>query len=363
MYSRFVTKHSAIALRSPPAGDLRPAKVIVNGRCAFSSDLAQFTGTAPESSGDKDQGNIRVLGWCPVVQTVPIPPLATGIDLAPQERSMSKMKLLLASALWVALIDVPTYAAPTVPSMSQVHAVTLAQWHRGGGGWRRGGWGWGPWPWIGLGVVAGAIIADQAYRPHPGHYYDEGPYDGPYYYPSDYRGDPRTICAQNFRSFEWRSGYYTTYSGERRLCPYLREAALAPDAAPYVDARRPPPGADYYGEPGPPPGARPPGATPYNAAVPPPQSADPYGDPGPPPQGAVRPPLGATPYNAAVPLRQSADPYSDPGPAPQRAARGAMPYNSNAAPPPQGPAPYGDASPGDDDEGPPRDAGEPPGPR
>ena len=71
-------------------------------------------------------------------------------------------------------------------------------------------------------MVAGAIIADQAYRPHPGHYYDEGPYDGPYYYPSDYRGDPRAICAQNFRSFDWRTGYYTTYSGERRLCPYLK---------------------------------------------------------------------------------------------------------------------------------------------
>ena len=231
---------------------------------------------------------------------------------------MSKMKLLLASALSVALIEVPTYAAPTVPSMSQVNGVTLAQWHRGGGGWRRGGWGWGPWPWIGLGVVAGAIIADQAYRPHPGHYYDEGPYDGPYYYPSDYRGDPRTICAQNFRSFEWRSGYYTTYSGERRLCPYLREAALAPDAAPYVDARRPPPGADYYGEPGPPPGARPPGATPYGTA-PPPQAADPYADARQPPPDNGRP-LHTTPY-------------------------------SDEAPPPQGAPPYGDA-PGDDEEGP-----------
>ena len=229
---------------------------------------------------------------------------------------MSKLKLLLASALSVALIDVPTHAAPSVPSMSKVHGITLTQWHRGGGGWRRGGWGWGPWPWIGLGVVAGAIIADQAYRPHPGHYYDEGPYDGPYYYPSDYRGDPRTICAQNFRSFEWRSGYYTTYSGERRLCPYLKEAALAPDAAPYVDARRPPPGPDYYVEPGPPPGARlPPGATPYGTA-PPPQAADPYADARRSPPDTGRPP-----------------PYSD------------------EAPPPQGAPPYGDA-PGDDEEGP-----------
>ncbi len=232
---------------------------------------------------------------------------------------MSKMKLLLASTLSVALVGAHAYGAPSIPSVPQVNGIKLVQWHRGGGGWRRGGRGWGPWPWIGLGVVAGAIIADQAYRPHPGHYYDEGPYDGPYYYPSDFRGDPREICLQNFRTFQWRTGYYTTYSGERRLCPYLREAALAPDAAPYpyIDARRPPPGADPYGQPLPPPQAavRQPSAT-LHSAAPPPQSADPDADAGQPPSDTGRPP-----------------PYSD------------------AAPPSQGAAPYGDA-PGDDDEGP-----------
>ena len=239
---------------------------------------------------------------------------------------MSKMKLLLASTLSVALVGAHAYGAPSIPSVPQLHGIKLVQWHRGGGGWRHGGgWGWGPWPWIGLGVVAGAIIADEAYRPHPGHYYDQGPYDGPYYYPSDYRGDPRSICAQNFRSFEWRTGYYTTYSGERRLCPYLREAALAPDAAPYpyIDARRPPPSADPYGQPLPPPqgAVRPPSAT-LHSAPPPPPSADPDADAGRPPSDTGRPP-----------------PYSD------------------AAPPSQGAAPYGDA-PGDDDEGP-----LPPGPQ
>ncbi len=236
---------------------------------------------------------------------------------------MSTLKLLLASALSTALI-VPSHATSAVPSLAQVHGVTLAQWHRGGRGWRRGGgWGWGLWPFVGFGaaVVAGAIIADQAYRPHPGHYYDEGPYDGPYYYPSDYQGDPRTICAQNFRSFEWRTGYYSTYSGEQRLCPYLREAALAPDVAPYpyVEGRRPPPGADpYYGEQTPPPPGppRPPGATPYGA--PPPQAADPYADAGRPPSDYGTP---------------GAEPYNDEGP------------------PPQGQAPYGNA-PSDDEEGP-----------
>ena len=94
--------------------------------------------------------------------------------------------------------------------------------------------GWNPLAWLGLGagVVAGAIIADEAYRPHPGHFYDEGPYDGPYYYSANYSGDPREICAQNFRSFDWRTGYFTTYSGERRLCPYLREAGPPPESPP-----------------------------------------------------------------------------------------------------------------------------------
>src|SRR5688572_23269500 len=44
---------------------------------------------------------------------------------------------------------------------------------------------------IGLGVgVLGAIIASEAYRPRPGYYYDDEAYDGPYYAPSGYSGDP-----------------------------------------------------------------------------------------------------------------------------------------------------------------------------
>jgi hypothetical protein len=201
---------------------------------------------------------------------------------------MSTLKLLLASALSVALV-VPGHAASKVPSTPAVHGVTFAQWHRGGWGWRHGGgWGWGAWPWIGLGFVAGAIIADEAYRPHPGHYYDESPYNGPYYYPSDYRGDPREICLQNFRTFQWRTGYYTTYSGERRLCPYLREAALAPD----TDKRLGPYGAPQAPSPN---TARPPSATLHSAA--PPQSLDPDADTGRPPpyKDAASPPQSAAP--------------------------------------------------------------------
>lgn len=83
--------------------------------------------------------------------------------------------------------------------------------------YRRGNFGVG----LGLGIIGGAIIANEAYRPRRGYYYDDYTYDGPYYFPSGYRGDPRVVCAENFRSFEWRTGLYTTYSGEKRLCPYL----------------------------------------------------------------------------------------------------------------------------------------------
>ena len=140
---------------------------------------------------------------------------------------MMMSKPLVTSGI-VALLAIGTaQAAPLMQRPYEPNAVSQVQWHRS---WGHGGWGWGPWAWLGLGagVVAGAIIADEAYRPHPGHYYDEGPYDGPYYYPANYRGDPREICAQNFRTFEWRTGLYTTYSGEKRLCPYLRDEGPPP---------------------------------------------------------------------------------------------------------------------------------------
>ena len=124
-------------------------------------------------------------------------------------------------------------AAPSAPAAAAAvraeaaGGVTQVQW---GWGYRRYPYyrgyrrGWGPAPWLGLGagLVVGSIIANEAYRPRRGYYYDDYAYDGPYYYPSGYAGDPRRICAQNFRSFEWDTGLYTTYGGERRLCPYLR---------------------------------------------------------------------------------------------------------------------------------------------
>jgi BA14K-like protein len=34
--------------------------------------------------------------------------------------------------------------------------------------------------------------------------------------------DARSLCASRFKSFEWDTGLYTTYGGNKRLCPYLR---------------------------------------------------------------------------------------------------------------------------------------------
>jgi hypothetical protein len=128
-------------------------------------------------------------------------------------------KLLPAGALALALAFSPVQAAPVASSIA-------AAAKSGAGGLatpvHRRGWGAAPWIGLGAGVVIGSIIASEAYRPRPGYYYDDDDYDGPYYYPSGYAGDPRAICAQNFRSFEWSTGLYTTYSGEKRLCPYLR---------------------------------------------------------------------------------------------------------------------------------------------
>jgi hypothetical protein len=70
---------------------------------------------------------------------------------------------------------------------------------------------------IGLGIIGGLIAAD-AYS-DPGYVYDEEVYDAP---PPDYTGDPRALCAEKFRSFEPSTGLYTTYSGEKKPCPYLK---------------------------------------------------------------------------------------------------------------------------------------------
>lgn len=150
---------------------------------------------------------------------------------------MKKRTLGLAAA---ALLGATAFAAPSIAAPVSGAAalksatpsnVTDVQYRRYGGyryglapryAYRRG-----PgriWPFVGFGaaVAAGAIIANSVYAPRRAYaYYDAYDYNGPYYYPSNYQGDPRTVCARYFRSFEWDTGLYTTYRGEKHMCPYL----------------------------------------------------------------------------------------------------------------------------------------------
>lgn len=137
---------------------------------------------------------------------------------------MSIGKLLAAGVVAVTCASAPSQAASAllqaVPGLAMAadSATDATQVHYRG---RGGGWGRGVGIGLGLGILGG-IVAAEAYRPRPGYYYDDYEQEGPYYYPSGYDGDPRVVCAQKFRSFEWRTGLYSTNSGEKRLCPYLR---------------------------------------------------------------------------------------------------------------------------------------------
>jgi hypothetical protein len=153
---------------------------------------------------------------------------------------MSTWKMLSAAAAVMLMTLVSAQAAPMTGASEPVRAqaaqspsdVTEVGYRGGyygyryGGGYGYRGYGYRRGPYIGLGIgagiVAGAIIADSYYRPRPGYYYDDYAYSGPYYRPTGYAGDPRVLCAESFRSFEWRTGLYTTYGGEKRLCPYLQ---------------------------------------------------------------------------------------------------------------------------------------------
>jgi BA14K-like protein len=122
----------------------------------------------------------------------------------------------------VALAPIAATAAPATVNLGPAAPTTAAAAHspvhyRH----RRGGFGRGLGVGLGIGVLGG-IIAHEAYRARPGYDVDAYPDDGPYGEPSAIHGDPRSLCAQHFRSFEWSSGLYTTYAGEKRLCPYLR---------------------------------------------------------------------------------------------------------------------------------------------
>src|SRR5262245_8695949 len=133
-----------------------------------------------------------------------------------RERTMLTCILLAAAA--AAPGSLPATAAPMAAAAAAVPAgaherASLIHSRR------PRGFGRGLGVRLGIGVL-GAIIADQAYRARPGYDYDEAVDDGPPYEPAQSAGDPRNLCAQHFRSFEWNTGLYTPHAGEKRLCPY-----------------------------------------------------------------------------------------------------------------------------------------------
>ncbi|MFP4538182.1 MAG: hypothetical protein ACLFPA_07755 [Dichotomicrobium sp.] len=65
---------------------------------------------------------------------------------------------------------------------------------------------------LAVGII-GSIIAHGAAEAHRDRYHGDS-YDD-----EEWRWRK---CDREFRSFEWDTGMYTTYSGHRRLCPYLR---------------------------------------------------------------------------------------------------------------------------------------------
>jgi hypothetical protein len=155
---------------------------------------------------------------------------------------MPTWKILSAAAGIMLMTLVSAEAAPMTGASNAVEAqgakspsdVTQVDYRFRGGygrygyGYGRHGYGYGnryrsgAFIGLGAGIVAGAIIANSYYRPRPGYYYDDYAYSGPYYRPAGYGGDPRVLCAENFRSYEWKTGLYTTYGGEKKLCPYLQ---------------------------------------------------------------------------------------------------------------------------------------------
>jgi hypothetical protein len=89
----------------------------------------------------------------------------------------------------------------------------------GGRGWNRGyaynrRWGYGG-AFLGLGL-GGALLASNLYNDNYVGYRYARPY-----YSYGYGGNGSARCAARFRSFEPSTGMYTTYGGQRRLCPYL----------------------------------------------------------------------------------------------------------------------------------------------
>ncbi len=59
------------------------------------------------------------------------------------------------------------------------------------------------------------------YYPNYRRYYNDS-YRGYRGYGSSSYQAAKRRCARNYRSYNWRTDMYTTYGGEKKLCPYVR---------------------------------------------------------------------------------------------------------------------------------------------
>jgi hypothetical protein len=108
-----------------------------------------------------------------------------------------------------ALPAAPFAGTPSVTHTSDLYAVGYR------GGYRHGGYRYSRGRNVGLGIAAaivGGVVLSQAARSNG-------------YYDRRYRTSGSSAaqrCADTYRSFDWDSGTYMGYDGERHVCPYLR---------------------------------------------------------------------------------------------------------------------------------------------
>lgn len=144
-------------------------------------------------------------------------------------------------ALGASTMTLSAAAAPAAASAAKSSVLTTnsdvvqvqdrrrGEWRGRGNGGRHGygrgrhydrDYGFNPGAYIGLGiagaVLEGALSDSYGYSDGPVYGYSDGPAYG-----GGGSNAAMERCAAQFRSFEWDSGLYTTYEGDKRLCPYL----------------------------------------------------------------------------------------------------------------------------------------------
>lgn len=127
---------------------------------------------------------------------------------------MSRTRTLTALALCASVLAADAaqafpaaIASRPVATADGASLIQTIDYRRGGYGYRRRG--------VGLGIAAaiiGGVVISQAVRAD-GYGYRRHRQAG-------YSASQR--CADTYRSFDWDSGTYMGYDGERHTCPYLR---------------------------------------------------------------------------------------------------------------------------------------------